>query len=484
MPPSDATADGDARGAGGRVYKQVEISRGRMMRLCEFEMCTLLKDSVWEEFDRADVNGRSVAVCKICQRQVAANRGVMCMHFRTQHCKPADGPRHIDSLTSKPLCDKPRPFIPPTSNREICTDRCSQVWQRYLDSINNNNIEDGDACDTHSSSSAASDSKLRRRYRTLNMLRYLAAEPSDVAYASIIEGADDQIIKAIRGVGHAFIEGSLGDLSPVESLALGRYRKSIEGFADDANSIECTRKALLKPRKARGRVSGSAEYVPMLLTLALTRGGLETHVDDADESDVSSFTTADFEDSHDSSNDDSRHSSAGEDDSTEQSKQSDEDSEEDDYEEVEAEPEESEEGDDEEAEAEPEESEDAESEEDSDEESEDVESEEDSDEESEDVETDEDAEFEETEETEEDEDEEGEDSESEETEETEEDEDEEGEDSESEETEEDEDEGGEDSESDESEEDEESEDAQQPAKNLKRRHAEQRHAKNSKRGRY
>ena len=178
------------------------------------------------------------------------------------------------------------------------------------------------------------------------MLHYLAAEPSDVTYAAIIEGADDQIIKAIRGVGRAFIQGSLGDLSPVESLALGRYRKSIEGFADYANSMECTRKALLKPRKARRRVPGSAEYVPMLLTLALARGGLETYVDDADGSDVSSLNSGDFEDSHDSSNDESRHSSAGEDSgdsnnddnrhssasedgSTEQSNQSDEDSEED-----------------------------------------------------------------------------------------------------------------------------------------------------------
>ena len=82
-----------------------------------------------------------------------------------------------------------------------------------------------------------------------------------------------------------YIEDSLGDLSPVESLALGRYRKSIEGFADYTNSIECTRKALLKPRKAGGRIPRSALYVPMLLTLALNKGGgLETYVEDADES--------------------------------------------------------------------------------------------------------------------------------------------------------------------------------------------------------
>ena len=99
-----------------------------MVRLCEFEMCTLLKDTVWEEFDRADVNGRSVAVCKICQRQVAANRGVMCMHFRTQHCKPADGSRQIDPLASKPLCDKPQDS---RTSEAMSRSVHRQVLQRY-----------------------------------------------------------------------------------------------------------------------------------------------------------------------------------------------------------------------------------------------------------------------------------------------------------------------------------------------------------------
>jgi hypothetical protein len=31
-------------------------------------MSALLMDSVWEQFDRTGVNGRSMAVCKICQR--------------------------------------------------------------------------------------------------------------------------------------------------------------------------------------------------------------------------------------------------------------------------------------------------------------------------------------------------------------------------------------------------------------------------------
>ena len=264
-------------------------------------------DTVWEAFDRVDVAGRPMAECRLCQHQIVPNRGTMCMHYRMKHCKPSDNSGQSEPLARKPLCDQSRTFTPPTSSREMCTDRCSQVWQRYMDDTSK---ENDDTTDTHSISSAASESKLRRRYRTLNMLRYLAAEPTGGAYAAIIENADDQIISAIRDVGRAFIQGSLGDLSPLESLALSRYKKSIEGVVY-ASSVECARKALLKPRRARGRVPGSAVYVPMLLTLALTRGGLETYVAD-DGSDVSSFTTADFRDSHDSSNDDNQHSSANE----------------------------------------------------------------------------------------------------------------------------------------------------------------------------
>jgi hypothetical protein len=70
------------------------------------------------------------------------------------------------------------------------------------------------------------------------------------------------------------MQGSLGDLSAAESLALGRYREFMEGFADDGSSTDGTRRELLKPRKARRCGSGSVICVPMLLTLALARGGL------------------------------------------------------------------------------------------------------------------------------------------------------------------------------------------------------------------
>jgi hypothetical protein len=43
------------------------------------------------------------------------------------------------------------------------------------------------------------------------MLRRLAAEPNDAAYTAIVENGDGRIIRAIRGVGRAFIQGFFFD---------------------------------------------------------------------------------------------------------------------------------------------------------------------------------------------------------------------------------------------------------------------------------
>ena len=203
------------------------------MRLYKFEMNSLTKDTVWEAFGHADVAGRPVAVCKLCQRQVVANRGVMCMHYRMKHCKPADGSRQIDPLASKPLCDKPRAFAPPTSGRLAYVTRAciAQPRECYC-----NNIEDSEPSDTDDMhrSNPESAANLRRRRRTLLILRYLAADPSDKAYADIIANANGQIIRAIRTVAQAYVYGKMSDLSPVESLALGRHRESSRGLAGSA----------------------------------------------------------------------------------------------------------------------------------------------------------------------------------------------------------------------------------------------------------
>ena len=411
-----------------------------MVRLCEFEMSALLKDSVWEEFDRADVNGRSVAVCKICQRQVAANRGVMCMHFRTQHCKPSDGSRQSDAIVDKPLSEKPKASAPRV------TERCSIACQNRM-----NGIPDyaSDAEDMHSNGSESA-TNLRRRRRTLLMLRYLADAPSDEAYASIIANANGQIIRTIRSLAHAYVYGTMSDLSPVESLALGRYRESMmDRLTGYGQSMEDTRNALLKPRrKPRKPIPESTEYVPMLLALALARDELETHVDNADaastdeeedgsdDSDnILALLTGDedssdghhsnnsedseesgdghhssnSEDSEDSSNDASedtsehasedsgdpsddanRYSSAGEEASTEQSSRSDEGSEEASTEQSEQSDEGSEESEEDDEETDDEEAEDSEDSEDEDEEVEDSEDEDAEDSEDEDAEDSED----------------------------------------------------------------------------------------------
>jgi hypothetical protein len=171
-------------------------------------MNSLTKDTIWETFDRSDVAGRPVAVCKLCQHQVIANRGVMCMHYRMKHCKPANGPRQCDPFASKPLCDKARAFAPQASDRDVCTDVCPQVSQRQLSS----KVEDCYASDVRCGSSAATDFDSRRRCRAVHMLYYLATEPVDRAYAILIEYADELVISVIRAIAREYNEGSMGCL--------------------------------------------------------------------------------------------------------------------------------------------------------------------------------------------------------------------------------------------------------------------------------
>jgi hypothetical protein len=189
---------------------------------------------VWERFDRAEVNGRPVAVCKICQRQVVANRGTMCMHYKMKHCRPPDELGQCDSFANEPLPYKPRAFAPQAPDRDVCTDVCPQVLQRRL----NNKVGHGYASDMHSASSAATDFDSRRRCRAVRMLYYLAAEPRDRAYAMLIEHADELIISVIRAIAREYNQGFMGCLSSMESLALSRYRMSIAKLADHANSLK------------------------------------------------------------------------------------------------------------------------------------------------------------------------------------------------------------------------------------------------------
>ena len=98
------------------------------MRLRKFEMSNFSTDMVWTQFDRAEVEGRSVALCELCDRQLVPDGGVMSMHYRMKHCKPADNSRQSDPLASKPLSDKPKTLAPPESDRDVYTSRCLLVW--------------------------------------------------------------------------------------------------------------------------------------------------------------------------------------------------------------------------------------------------------------------------------------------------------------------------------------------------------------------
>jgi hypothetical protein len=269
-----------------------------MVHFGKCEMNNITLDTVWEAFDRVDVAGRSKAVCRLCQHQLVANRSTMYMHYRMKHCKSVNNAAKTDNaLASKPLSVRTKTPAPPKLGREVCTTKCSQLWQRYLDNVNTKN-HDGDGEPSLSLTNSADDADNDRlRDRTIHMLHYLASGPSDEAYASIIANANDQIIKTIAEIGRAYMRGDLDDLSQAESLVLSRFKDSIDKFAY-YRTAELGRYELLKPRPKQQRpIPESAEYVPMLLALALDRGGVETYADNANAS-----TDADSSDASDSNN--------------------------------------------------------------------------------------------------------------------------------------------------------------------------------------
>jgi hypothetical protein len=247
-------------------------------------MNSLPVDRIWEAFDRVDVAGRSKAVCKLCQHQLVANRGAMHMHYRMKHCKTMNGPTRPDyPLATKPLSDEhanatkhtTRPDYPTTS-KPLSDEHVNAT--KYIDPI----VLDSSVLEhLRENVSKAND---RERDRTFHMLRYLASEPSDEAYAAIIAVANGHIIRTIAEVGRAYMRDDLEDLSQAESLVLARHRESIDKFAY-ALTTRDMRNALLEPHaNSDGSVPESAEYVPMLLALAVARGELETHIDHADAS--------------------------------------------------------------------------------------------------------------------------------------------------------------------------------------------------------
>jgi hypothetical protein len=148
-------------------------------------MNNLTKDAVREAADCVHVADRLMAVWRFCQRPSTANRGVMCMHYISKRSKPAGDSSQVDPLMRKPLCDRSPAFACVETGRDACTERCSGVWQNHSGAptrgtTTNNKAADSGASHTHSSS-AASDCWLSGRYRTLNMLRCLAAGPGDRA---------------------------------------------------------------------------------------------------------------------------------------------------------------------------------------------------------------------------------------------------------------------------------------------------------------
>jgi hypothetical protein len=79
----------------------MQARREGILRFLSFEMSNVTGDIVQTQFDRAEVDGRSVVVCKHCNRHLTGNKSAMRMHYRMKHSKPlADAPNQVDSPTS------------------------------------------------------------------------------------------------------------------------------------------------------------------------------------------------------------------------------------------------------------------------------------------------------------------------------------------------------------------------------------------------
>ena len=79
-------------------------------------MSSFAIDMVWTQFDRVEVEGHPVAICKHCHRQLTGNRGAMCMHLRMKHNKPsAEVSSQIEPPSKKLLSDTPA--SKPTSDK-------------------------------------------------------------------------------------------------------------------------------------------------------------------------------------------------------------------------------------------------------------------------------------------------------------------------------------------------------------------------------
>jgi hypothetical protein len=274
-----------------------------MLHLCKHAMNQLTIDRVWEAFDRADCAGHAVAICKLCQQQIAANKSNMHMHYRVKHCKPTSELTHADvPVTSKPLYVRdhepvlehvlseslPHKAHAPDDNvRDACLRACDRYYQHVHNVLSN---QDNGVMVEHSNTVDGADN-IRKRQRTLRLLQYLASGASDKAYAMIIRtmDANDQLIRTIREIQRAYILGDIADLTPAESLMLSRYRTSIERSVDGI-SMEQYREVLLKPHRCMPK---SVHYVPVLLALALDRDGLEPYIDKADDNSMEQSSKSD-----------------------------------------------------------------------------------------------------------------------------------------------------------------------------------------------
>ena len=165
------------------------------------------------------------------------------MHFRTQHCKPADSTKRSDQFTDKPPSDKPK---------------TEKYYQAAL-------------CEPYQSGHSAV--QKQAIMRTKSTVKHLASCADPTMYAGVIKHAPPDVLRTIQNICEEALTAAAEEVTPAEGVILHRYRKQLHSIADDANDEESLRQKLLAPTAKRLRCAPeSMNFIPSIILLKAQNG--------------------------------------------------------------------------------------------------------------------------------------------------------------------------------------------------------------------
>jgi hypothetical protein len=232
-------------------------------------MNSLTKYTVWDAFDRVDVSGRPMAVCKLCHRQVAANTGVMCMHHRMKHGSgnkmlgSGDGGNESRDAHKSTEHELDEPFHTPTHIPSQDSGRSAVEKQALV--------------------------------HAKNAVKHLAVCCDPTMYGGIIKHATAGVLRTIQNIARDALAVGEQMVTPSEGTVLHRYRKQLRAIADDGSDEESLRRKLLAPPQKRVRhAPESMNYMPVAILLNAENGygWMDENVSIASESDVAQDSDA------------------------------------------------------------------------------------------------------------------------------------------------------------------------------------------------